>query len=480
MTATITEEAFHVPNLVTKNLKLGSVNGGKRVRISSNWISLLGLTPGSRLAAVPSYDGGFNVMKSDEGPYKVHTRRYKRGRRNNPLESVVEFSSSELMATLPPSTERFRVEMRQGGLLKVRPLPNRVFNIIKQYKEPGRNPLSSLVAFTGGVDAYALAELGFSPEVILEWRPPEARDMAGGRFRDLSEVHALNVVRNVRAPRAVINEDIYRVDPLMLKRVCEEAGGTAVAHYSICCDDFSTSKSPNAKAKSIQNQDTTIDQIWPVLRQVEEIGFPVVVVENVAPFEKSQAGEIFMSMLQRWGYHLTPMTLNALDYGGIQGRRRFYLVASVFPGFEQPAMESRNNESIWPMIERRLSECRDVSDANFVRNRESSHRKVPMLTEKSTSCATILKSQCRGIKDQVLIAHKGRVLAPSEGLIKDLMGIPDAFDVSWMASEQAIETLGQSIDVALHKKVMQSVKAHVELNLGRVPTLAANHQASLF
>lgn len=457
MPVAVSEDLFHVPNLVTKNLKLGSIQGRKRVRVSSNFLSLLGLKPDDRMVAVPSHDGGFNVERSESGPYKVHTRRYNRARSNNPFESVVEFSSLDLMKTFPPSTERFRVEMRQGGSLKVRPLPVRVFNIIRKFKRPDVDPLSAMVAFTGGVDAYAMAELGFSPNVILEWRPPEARDRSNGRFRDLSEVHALNTLRNLKTPRAVINEDIYRVDPLMVKRICEEAGGTAVAHYSICCQDHSPSKSPKAKASAIESLDTSIDQIWPVLRQIEECGFPVVMVENVAPFETSQAGQIFMSMLRRWDYHLTPMTMNALDFGGIQGRKRFYLVASVFPGFEQvkPVETPRNTESIWPIVERRLHECRDVTETSFVRNREASGRKAQMITKDSTNCATILKSQSRGVKDQLLISHQGRVFAPSEGLIKDLMGIAEEFDVSWMASEQAFETCGQSVDVALHQKVMK-------------------------
>lgn len=481
MAATISMNDFHAPDLVTKNLKLNAVKGRKRVRVSSNFLPLVcGFGPEDRLAAVPSFDGGFNLIKSDSGPYKVHTRRYPRARSNNPFETVIELSTTELIRSLGGATERFRVEMRKSGEMKIRPLPNRAFGIIQRYKNTP-NPLTAMVALTGGIDAHCMSKLGFKPEVIVEWRPPEARDYTGGRFRDLSEVHALSAARNVQ-PRAILNEDLYQLDPVKLREVCDEKDGIVCAHYSLCCQDFSTLKSAEDKAASISTKnDTTIDQVYVALRQIEECRFPVVVVENVAPFERSQAGQIFMSMLRRFGYHLTPMKLQALDHGGIQGRKRFYLVASVFPGgIKEPEPIPRNPTSIWPIVEKHLSDCRDVTHASFVKKRSTSNRQVPMITRESTSCSTIIKSQSRGVKDSLLISDGDRVLAPSEGLIRELMSIDPSFDVSWCAAEQAIETLGQSVDGALHESVMQSVKDHILLNLGQASQQKIRRQARLF
>ena len=106
ISASTANREFHVPDVVTKQLKLNSVSDGRRrVRISSNFIDLMGFRPGERIEAVPSIAGGFDIRPSASGSTKVHQRRYARGRSNNPLESLVEFGSSALLnSTFPPGT----------------------------------------------------------------------------------------------------------------------------------------------------------------------------------------------------------------------------------------------------------------------------------------------------------------------------------------------------------------------------------------
>ena len=188
-------------------------------------------------------------------------------------------------------------------------------------------------------------------------------------------------------------------------------------------------------------------------------------------FGNSQAGQILRSMLRRWGFHVTDMVLDARDYGGVQGRTRYYCVASLFPGFEPPQSQSWENVSIWPIVERHLSECRDITNTSAIQNRANARGVAALITPESTHCPTFLKSQDRGVKDAVYIHDGDRYYAPSEGLIQELMSIPSDFDSQWIAKEQSIETLGQSIDYALHHRVMGAVKDHLQANLGPGPVL---------
>jgi DNA (cytosine-5)-methyltransferase 1 len=48
-----------------------------------------------------------------------------------------------------------------------------------------------------------------------------------------------------------------------------------------------------------------------------------------------------------------------------------------------------------------------------------------------------------------------------------------------MAKEQAVETLGQSIDYKLHHEIVSSIRQHIEDNLGQGPVVRHSHQASL-
>ncbi len=468
--------AFHTPSVVTKQLKLNTVGDRQKVRISSNFLPLMGFEPGQRIITVPSMDGGFTVRVANDGPLQVHSRQYKRTRANNPLEAVVEFASKSLLkSTFPPGTERFHVQMRHGDL-RVRPIANRVFNIRKRYQ--GHDPLRALVALTGGVDIHCLAKAGIHTDIVLEYRPDEARDISAGRT--LTEVNALNTLRN-GTPRVLINEDIYDLDPMRLKALVGEGDPVGIMHLSLQCDDFSTAKSASLKQKSLDDNSSTLDMVYPALRAIETLEPPMVVVENVRGFQTSHAGQIMCSMLRRFGYHISEQVLNGRDYGGVQNRTRYYLVASMFPGFTGPTPSPRNEASIWPTIEKHLADCTDVTDTASIAARETTGRGAPYLTRESTFCPTVMKSQSRGVKDAVYIQDGGRVLKPSEGLIKELMSIPEDFSVDWMAKEQATEVLGQSLDYAMHHRLMVCVREHLLENLGDRPILTARSSiGSLF
>lgn len=469
------ESESRAPYAITKQLKLNQVGERRKVRISTNFLQHMNFNPGDRVIAIPSADGGFNVRLSDEGPQKVHSRAYNRARQNNPTESLLEFSSEDLMSNFPPSMERFHVRMTRGEV-RVRPIPNRVFNITRRFE--GRDPFRAMVGMTGGVDIACLEQAGISTDVVLEYRPQEARDTKSGR--NLTEVHALNTLVNGQ-PRVLINEDIYQADPRWVRQLCEEAGCDVIglAHWSAQCDDMSNAKAKSLKEKSIANNTTTVDMVVPIINHTQAMEPAVVLVENVPGFRHHSAGVILKSMLTRMGYHCGPgeMVLNARDYGGIQNRTRYYLVASIWPGYQPPTPVERNTQPIWPIVEKHLADCRDVTDCKFIVEREASGRGVPFITRDSTFCSTILKSQNRGIKDGQYLEHEGRILAPSEGLIQELMGIPESFDVSWMAKEQAIETMGQSLDFRLHHAVIESVRRHIEENVGQAPIARRRFQS---
>lgn len=455
----------HAPEIVTKALALNRVGDRRRVRVSTNFLPLLGFGEGDRLAVEP-LPGRFNgfVAKPDLfGTHKVHVRSYKHKRTNKPHEAVVEFADQQLMDdAFPGYVDRFHVEMRRG-LLRFTPMQNRAFEIMRRFKKA--SPWNAFVALTGGVDVHCMESVGFKTQVVVEHRPAEARDIAAGR--DLSEVHALNCTVNGR-PRIVINEDLHHIEIDRLQRLLQGRPPISTMHFSLGCDDHSNAKSKAAKAKSLEDLSTMVDQIYPALRQIEAIQPAVVIVENVPAFGASQAGQIMATTLRRWGYHVSAENLLATEHGGVQTRRRHYMVASVWPGFSFPEVQPQPTESIWPMVEPHLADCRDVTDTSSIQQRQAGVRGKPNnITTESTTCPTVMKSQSRGVKDAVYVEHEGRILAPSAGLIRDLMSIPRGFDSSWMAVEQEFETLGQSIDYAMHHRVMEAVRDHIRLHAGQ-------------
>lgn len=466
MTLDVIEEFFggymlecSVPDVVTKNL---GFSFGRKVRLSTNFLPMMGFESHSRVLIEPhEKNQGFSVVPAENGTHKVYSRRYRKGRSNNPMEAILEFGGKELINTQFPSyTNRFHVEMRRGRV-SFRPLVNRAAKIHNRFKKS--NPFTTFCGLTGGVDIHCLESLGFETTAVLEYRPVEARDAS--RVSDLSEVNALNTLVNGK-PKILMNEDIYHVELEQLERLLETVPPLGFMHFSIQCDDFSGCKSKKAKQESVEKLDSTIDMIVPLLEQVKLIEPAALLVENVPGFSNSQSCQILTLQLKRMGYYVTMKNLNAREHGGIQTRKRCYLFASVAPGFEMPEGAVKSSHSIWPLIEPHLHECRDITDTQLIKSRASSKRNMPDFIDKdSVECSTILKSQDR-VKDAVFIKHQGRILKPTNKIIQSLLSIPESFSASWAAKEQETEILGQSIDYAMHHRILGSIYEHLNQNFG--------------
>ncbi|ELA6349043.1 DNA cytosine methyltransferase, partial [Salmonella enterica] len=105
------------PSVVTKQLAFNRVGDKRKVRVSSNFLDVMGFKPGMGIAVEPGEGmGGFSVIPATDElqTHQVYQRRYQpKSRSNNPLETVIEFSGQGLIdKCFPRYTERFHVEMR--------------------------------------------------------------------------------------------------------------------------------------------------------------------------------------------------------------------------------------------------------------------------------------------------------------------------------------------------------------------------------
>lgn len=362
--------------------------------------------------------GGLRLTCASNGRQKVYQRRYNQ-RRNNPFETVVEIGAQAVLdAAIPSYTERLHFTLRHGEIV-IRPLPNRTFSIRRRMKFEA-NPFAAMVAMTGGIDVRCLQDAGFHIDSILEYRPQEARDKL-----DLTETGALNVLANAR-PRVLFNEDISQIDWRRVSDVMDDGPQIAVLHISLCCDDYSPAKGGNLRRQAIDDLTTTRDLVYDGLRMVETIRPACVVLENVPGFANAGEGLLFKVKLRKWGYEVTDAVLKGSAFGGISGRERYYLVASVFPGFKVPVPDHTvDGYPLWNKIRPYLDGCRDVSHTKSLRDGLLSGR-ARLISSNSAHSPTVLKSQARQAKDSIYIdAGDGRYLLPSLELLRFLNGIPD-------------------------------------------------------
>lgn len=467
---TVTASAF-VPEVITKELALVRNGEHRKVRLSTNFLPLMGFEAGRRHAVevLPRLDG-IRLTFDPKGPQQVYQRQYKT-RRNNPFETVVEIGSQSVLdAALPSYTERLHFTMRHGEIL-IRPLANRTFSIRRNLANES-NPFNALVAMTSGVDVRCLMDTGFAIQAVLEYRPQEARDA-----RDLTETGMLTVLANSK-PRYVFNEDISTIDWRRVASIMESGPQIAVAHISLQCDEFSNVKAASLKQRAVEDLSTSSDLVFDALRMIETTNPACVVLEQVPGFAKSPEGNLLRIKLRKWGYHVTEGVFRADEYGGKTRRERMYLVASVFPGFEMPMPSGPSTSPLWNEIEPFLNECRDVSHTKTLMDGLQTGR-ARLLSPASLCSPTILKSQLRQAKDSVFIAMPdGRYLFPSLELLQHLNGIPADFDFQSVSSEVCGEQIGQSIDYPLHEAICKAVHGHIADNVGRHTVVSIGRKAS--
>ena len=93
------------------------------------------------------------------------------------------------------------------------------------------------------------------------------------------------------------------------------------------CQGFSTS---NQKTRTKDNKDNWLFEEF--LRVAKETKPDWIVFENVGGFAESIEGYFFEQIkkrLQKLGYRISPMILNAVDYGVPQNRKRLFIVCSL-------------------------------------------------------------------------------------------------------------------------------------------------------
>lgn len=447
---------LNIPSVLTKELRLqrNATSGERWVRLSSNLLDGFGFGPNSRLTRSLAVHGqGFTLAADPRGATKVYQRVYNQ-RRNRPCETVIDLKvQSFLDQALLPWTEAVHFTIKPG-IIVARPQAPRAFHISRKLKA-APSPFDAFFAMSSGIDQSCFARLGFNPRYLVEWRPNERRDSS-----DLTETGILTSLAN-NAPEVVFNENIYTLDMGRVRAELADRPPVGLMHLGLQCDDHSCVKRSMHKELHVADLSTTVDMVYPALRLIEEGQPGVVVVENVPNFAKSGACELLTLTLRRWGYNVSTAVLNAPDFGGHTTRTRFYLIASIWPGFEFPTPTGPAKQTAYEAIAHTLASSRDVTDLKTTRDGVSSSR-IVFVTPEAACAPTTMKSQSHQPKDGTYIkAPNGRILWPTEEALRILNGIPADFDLNAVAEGIAVEQIGQGIEFPLHHAVGAAVYRHV-------------------
>lgn len=462
------EVSVNVPDYATKQLAIQHFDGGakRKLVISTNWLRMFGFDEDAKYVEKSLGKGmGIVIELVDADSHKakkVYTRTYK-SRRNNPfwhkIETMLDLRSQSLLSeAIPANTEKVHIIFTHGKVY-ITPIDNKQAKRIEQVKS-AEDALTAFAACSAGVDAYGLMEEGFTVQSVLEWRPPEKRDKT-----DLTETGALNFVANIPGVKHVFNEDINMIDMRRVAKAVEQSPNSLLS-ISLQCDDFSPLKTRSLKEAALEDLSTSSDMVYDMLRLVEEVNFPMVLLEQVKGFMTDPAGRIAETKLRRWGYEVHKAVLYSPEHGGDTKRERYYLFATSLPApFEWPAATPVRTTPIWeqyiaPAIEQ--NRLRDVTDTKSMQDGLKCGR-LRIIDRDSTASPTLLKSEMRQAKDSVVIqTDDGRLLFPDLKLMQDLMKIPETFTTNVNSMTIGSEIIGQSVDFVMHSRIIKSVKAHIE------------------
>jgi len=449
----------NTPSLASKRIKITRYDNKRKIQISSNLLPLFGFEKGTAVVERELGEGeGYIVELANPGmPYnnikKIYQRTYKQ-RKCNPLETLFETSAKRILdKSIPMITEVVHVTMVYGKII-VKP----IIDIVKEQLSKlakAINPYTVFCACTSGVDAHAAYSAGFDINAAIEFRPVESRDKT-----DKTETGIMSLIANVPVKK-VFNEDITFVSTEYLRWATKKTP-SSVFTISLQCDSLSNAKSNSLKEASFDNKDCSLDMLIDGLRIIDAFRFPVVVLEQVTGFAKSDVGKVWDLRLRKLGYRTQSVITDPRDHSGLTSRKRFIHVATLLPNkFVFPEKIERTNESIWDQyIKPHLDKMRDITHTSSIKKGLANGR-LRVINKESTYANTIMKSQNRQAADSLVVEHDNKILFPNEELLRDLMGIPKSFNLDVNNKEIATEIIGQAVDYPYYHSLMQKVKEHI-------------------
>ncbi len=457
---------INIPEMASKRIKITQYENKRKVQISSNLLPLNGFEKGVAVIETSLGDGeGYKVELAGSLPYtnikRIYSRDYSR-RKNNPTEVVFETSAKRILdASIPKGVEFVHVVMTHG-LIVVKPLLSHIKERLNRVLK-AINPFTVFAACSAGVDIHAAKSVGYEINSLIEYRPQESRDK-----RDLTEIGVISAIGNVPV-KHVFNEDITLISTDHIYAATLGAPSTCFT-ISLQCDDFSSAKSNSFKDLSISNLSSSLDMAYDGLRIIHKMLFPVVILEQVANFAKSDIAKMWDLRLRKLGYSTHQQVVDARDHDGLTSRVRFFHVATLLPSeFNFPQETPRREVPIWDeFIAPIIDDLRDISHTSSMKKGLACGR-LRAIKKDSLYSGSVLKSNSRQAKDSlVVMTDDNKILFPNEQLLKTLMSIPDGFKTHFTNAEQASEIIGQSVDYSYYQKLMIKVKEHIQSYINSV------------
>lgn len=444
--------------------KLGLHRGSPRLWFETTRLGLAGLLPGSRFDVV-ALEHGIKLLPNAHGQYGVCSKE-----RNGRQLPVIDINSREVLAPLGDQ-QVVRVVVRLDGIFVLRVASEQAkaerIARLRTKLATGERLASASIAHGAGVLSN-VAHVGFKDAgIALE-------------MKVLCEIDAAYVEQSLNCNPVSANatplcspiQELVQDEWLM-----RQVPRVEVLEMGLPCSGASRAGKSRRGLSMMEDHLEVGHLIYAALALIQKLQPAAIVLENVEDYRVSASAQILRSQLRDMGYQVREHVLRARDFGSLENRVRWALVAttdglSVFesvspqgssPGITLGALldDVDADAPCWSSMEYLKSkEARDMADGKgFANMADGKGFAIQLVDANSTSVPTIRKAYNKGGSTDPFVRHPTdsrlmRKLTPAEHA--RIKGVPETL-ISGMSATAAHEVLGQGVVCAPFRALFQEL-----------------------
>lgn len=208
---------------------------------------------------------------------------------------------------------------------------------------------------------------------------------------------------------------------------------------------------------------------------VQSVAPSFVIIENVMPFSNTASASVIRSVLTTLGYRIQERVFGGNDFGALEDRQRWVLVAiseGLHEGFDLQSVESsfKKPDSIEDILDPVSLESDAWKEYEYLDAKEKRDLAAgkgfrrQLLTGSATSCGTIGRSYMKVRSTEPQLSHPSkpqlsRLFSPREHC--RLKGVPESV-IEGLSATVAHEVLGQSVIYPVFHAIAHALATHLK------------------
>lgn len=426
--------------------KLGIHRGAPRLWFETLRVGSAGLVPGTRFNVV-ALQNGIKLVAKPDGQYAVCSKV-----RNGRCLPVIDINSREALAPLG-GQEVVRVVVRLDGIFVLRAASEQAkaerIERLRSKLAAGEQLASASIAHGAGVLSNA-AHTGFSDAGIELDMKVLCEIDAGYVEQSLS----CNPVSEKTVPLCAPMQELVQDEWLM-----RQVPRVEVLEMGLPCSGASRAGKAKRGLSMMEEHPEVGHLIYAALALIQKLQPAAIVLENVEDYRGSASAQILRSQLRDMGYQIREHVLRARDFGSLENRVRWALVATtdgLQPLDVVPADKVPDGVLLGALLDDIDPGAACWSTMGYLKEKATRDKLegkgfvMQLVNHMSTSVPTIRKSYNKGGSTDPFVLHSTnpelmRKLTPAEHA--RIKGVPLDL-VHGLSATTAHEVLGQGIAYA--------------------------------